>query len=108
MWITIGAVVDRVFHVEWMWRVVLLVLSPLWFLGVYLVLIALLPVALWLHRHYDVLVLIWLGGAALVCRRGPLPVRRRVGRLAEHDHRLGAGPPGRLLLRPDRRPAPAL
>ncbi|MEU7829418.1 acyltransferase [Nonomuraea sp. NPDC049129] len=66
VWLTIGAVVTWVFHVEWMWRVVLLVLSPLWFLGVYLVLIALLPVALWLHRHYDVLALIWLGGAALV------------------------------------------
>jgi peptidoglycan/LPS O-acetylase OafA/YrhL len=66
VWIAIGAAVTLAFRVEWMWRVVLLVLSPLWFLGVYLVLIALLPVALWLHRRYDVLALIWLGGAALV------------------------------------------
>ncbi|MCK2213965.1 acyltransferase [Actinomadura sp. ATCC 31491] len=66
VWAVIGAAVTAVFRVDWMWRVVLLVLSPLWFLGVYLVLIALLPVALWLHRRYDVLALIWLGGAALV------------------------------------------
>ncbi|SDJ92125.1 acyltransferase family protein [Nonomuraea jiangxiensis] len=66
VWISIGAVVTLTFGVDWMWRVVLLVLSPLWFLGVYLMLIALLPVALWLHRRYDVLALIWLGGAALV------------------------------------------
>ncbi|MFC4118607.1 acyltransferase family protein [Nonomuraea zeae] len=66
VWVAIGAVVTAVFRVDWMWRVVLLVLSPLWFLGVYLVLIALLPVALWLHRRYDVLALIWLGGASLV------------------------------------------
>ncbi|MFC5822986.1 acyltransferase family protein [Nonomuraea insulae] len=65
-WIVIGAVVTYTFGVDWMWRVVLLVLSPLWFLAVYLMLIALLPVALWLHKHYDVLTLIWLGGAALV------------------------------------------
>ncbi|MFI7633868.1 acyltransferase [Nonomuraea sp. NPDC049400] len=66
VWLAIGAVVTFTFQVDWMWRVVLLVLSPLWFLGVYLVLIALLPVALWLHRRYDVLALIWLGGASLV------------------------------------------
>ncbi|MGW0802189.1 acyltransferase family protein [Nonomuraea sp. NPDC002799] len=66
VWVAIGAVVTYVSGVDWMWRVVLLVLSPLWFLGVYLVLIALLPVALWLHRRYDVLALIWLGGASLV------------------------------------------
>jgi hypothetical protein len=65
-WIAIGALVTWAFDVPWMGRVVLLVLSPLWFLGVYLVLIALLPVALYLHREYDVLALIWLGGAALV------------------------------------------
>ncbi|MFG3441468.1 acyltransferase [Nonomuraea sp. NPDC047897] len=66
VWAAVGAVVTWAFEVDWMWRVVLLVLSPLWFLGVYIVLVALLPVALWLHRRYDVLALVWLGGAALV------------------------------------------
>ncbi|WP_206184634.1 acyltransferase family protein [Thermoactinospora rubra] len=66
VWILIGVAVTLAFDVSWMPRVVLLVLSPLWFLAVYLILIALLPVALWLHRRYDVLALIWLGGTALV------------------------------------------
>ncbi|MFF5109688.1 acyltransferase [Streptosporangium sp. NPDC000509] len=65
-WIVFGVIVTWAFGIEWMGRVVLLVISPLWFIGVYLVLIALLPISLWLHRHYDVLALIWLAGAALV------------------------------------------
>ncbi|GAA3002773.1 acyltransferase family protein [Streptosporangium longisporum] len=65
-WIVLGVFVTWAFGIGWMDRVVLLVISPLWFIGVYLVLIALLPVALWLHRRYDVLALIWLAGAALV------------------------------------------
>ncbi|GAA2845230.1 hypothetical protein GCM10010517_01600 [Streptosporangium fragile] len=65
-WAVLGAIVAQAFGVRWMDRVVLLVISPLWFIGVYLVLIALLPVALWLHRRFDVLALIWLAGAALV------------------------------------------
>ncbi|MFI6509586.1 acyltransferase family protein [Streptosporangium sp. NPDC050855] len=65
-WAVLGAFVTWAFGIGWMDRVVLLVISPLWFIGVYLVLIALLPVALWLHRRYDVLALIWLAGAALV------------------------------------------
>ncbi|MGW4426138.1 acyltransferase family protein [Streptosporangium sp. NPDC004631] len=64
-WIAVGGIVRWVFEIDWIDRVVLLVLSPLWFIGVYLMLIALLPVMLWLHRRFDVLVLIWLGGAAL-------------------------------------------
>ncbi|GAA4050616.1 acyltransferase family protein [Nonomuraea soli] len=65
-WITIGVIVTIVFDVTWMPLVVLLILSPLWFMAVYIALVALLPVALWLHRRYDVLALIWLGGASLV------------------------------------------
>ncbi|MEU0521512.1 acyltransferase [Streptosporangium sp. NPDC006007] len=64
-WVAVGGIVRWVFEIDWIDRVVLLVLSPLWFIGVYLMLIALLPVMLWLHRRFDVLVLIWLGGAAL-------------------------------------------
>ena len=65
-WIVLGAIVTWAFGIGWMDRVVLLIISPLWFIAVYLVLIALLPVALWLHHRFDVLVLIWLAGAALV------------------------------------------
>ena len=45
----------------------LLILSPLWFLAIYAVLVALLPITTWLHRRFDVLVLVWGAGlAALV------------------------------------------
>ncbi|MFI6324531.1 acyltransferase [Nonomuraea sp. NPDC050556] len=66
VWAVIGVVIWLVFDVPWIGRAVLLVLSPLWFMAVYIMLVALLPVALWLHRRYDVLALIWMGGAALV------------------------------------------
>ncbi|MFI7537341.1 acyltransferase [Streptosporangium sp. NPDC049376] len=65
-WLAFGGVIWLIFDVPWIGRAVLLVLSPLWFIGVYLMLVALLPVMLWLHQRFDVLVLIWLGGAALV------------------------------------------
>ncbi|MGE5826852.1 MAG: acyltransferase family protein [Micromonosporaceae bacterium] len=64
-WVALGAFVTAYFDLTGVGRVVKLVVSPLWFLGVYLMLIALLPVALWLHRRYGVLVLVWLAGAAM-------------------------------------------
>lgn len=66
VWVAIGVAITLIFKVEWMGRVVLLILSPLWFMAIYVGLVALLPVTLWLHRRYDVLALIWMGGAALV------------------------------------------
>ena len=44
-----------------MWRAVKLVVSPLWFMGVYLMLVLLLPVALWLHERFDTVVLVFAG-----------------------------------------------
>ena len=64
-WLLLGSVVGAVFDLHWVGKAVLLVVSPLWFLAVYLMLIALLPVALWLHRRFDALVLVWLGGLAM-------------------------------------------
>jgi peptidoglycan/LPS O-acetylase OafA/YrhL len=64
-WIGIGAAVSWYYDAGWAARVVRIVVSPLWFLGVYLGLIALLPAALWLHRRFGVLVLVWLAGAAM-------------------------------------------
>jgi hypothetical protein len=58
-------VAQAYFGWPWIGRAVKLVVSPLWFLARYLMLIALLPVALWLHRRCGVLVLIWLAGAAM-------------------------------------------
>jgi hypothetical protein len=65
VWIGIGAAVSWYYDAGWAARVVRIVVSPLWFLGVYLGLIALLPAALWLHRRFGVLVPVWLAGAAM-------------------------------------------
>lgn len=65
-WLTLGSVLEAAFDQPWIGRAVLLVVSPLWFLAVYLMLIALLPVALWLHRRFDVLVVVWLAGLAML------------------------------------------
>jgi hypothetical protein len=43
---------------------VLLVVSPLWFLATYLLLILCLPLLLWLHRRFDILALVWMVGLA--------------------------------------------
>jgi peptidoglycan/LPS O-acetylase OafA/YrhL len=66
VWVALGVTVIAVFDVKWMARAVILVISPLWFLAVYLLLVLLLPVALWLHRRFDVVVLVWLAGLAAV------------------------------------------
>lgn len=49
-WAVIGAVLAALGGEAWAWRTVKFALSPLWFLAVYLMLVALLPLAMWLHR----------------------------------------------------------
>lgn len=65
-WALLGLVLGLAFDLAWIGNAVMLVISPLWFLGVYVGLLALLPVGLWLHRRFDVLVLVWLGGVAML------------------------------------------
>lgn len=65
-WALLGAALGSLFRLQWIGNAVMLVISPLWFLGVYVVLIALLPVSLWLHQRLDILALVLLGGTALV------------------------------------------
>lgn len=64
VWVVLGIVLGIVFDLSWMGRAVLLVVSPLWFMGVYLGLVALLPLFLWLHRRWDTIVLVWLAAIA--------------------------------------------
>ena len=64
-WLVLGAVLEAAFDQPWIGKAVLLVVSPLWFLAVYLMLIAILPVALWLHRRFDLLAIVWLAGLAM-------------------------------------------
>ena len=65
VWWIVGIGVAAVFDVAWTGKAVVLVLSPLWFLVVYGLLIALFPVARWLHERFDVVVLVWAAGLAV-------------------------------------------
>lgn len=65
VWVAVGAIVHAVFKAGWIFNTVLLIISPLWFLGMYVALLAMLPLAMWLHRRFGPLVLVWLAGIAL-------------------------------------------
>lgn len=65
-WAVLGLVLGSVFNLRWIRGAVMLIISPLWFLAVYVALLVLLPVTVWLHRRFDVLVLVWLGGIAML------------------------------------------
>ncbi|GAA0902156.1 hypothetical protein GCM10009557_78210 [Virgisporangium ochraceum] len=62
----IGAVLAALGGLEWARSTVEFALSPLWFLAVYLMLVALLPVAVWLHRRLGLGALAVLGAVAVV------------------------------------------
>lgn len=66
VWIALGSLIGAYFNLQGVGRAVKLVVSPLWFLGVYLCLVALLPVSLWLHRKAGLLAVIWLAGGAML------------------------------------------
>jgi hypothetical protein len=51
---------------DWVLRGVILVLSPLWFLIVYAMLVATAPLWFWLHERYQELVPLWMIGIAVV------------------------------------------
>lgn len=64
VWVGFGIALGAIFDLRWIGKAVLLVVSPLWFMGVYLMLIALLPVFLWLHERWDTIVLVFLATIA--------------------------------------------
>lgn len=64
VWVVIGLIVSLIFDWDWTWRAITLVVSPLWFMGVYLMLVIVLPAALWLHERFDSIVLVALAGIA--------------------------------------------
>jgi hypothetical protein len=67
VWAAIAAVAEGFFHVYWFGRAALLIVSPLWFIAVYLALVLLTPLAIRLHQRFGPLVLVILAGlAALV------------------------------------------
>lgn len=63
-WIALGAVLDRAMSAEWVWSAVILVLSPLWFIGVYEILVLLTPIAIRAHWRWGEIVPVFLFGAA--------------------------------------------
>jgi len=80
VWVPIGVAAVAVFDLHWMGQVVKLIVSPLWFLAIYLLLILLLPLSLRLHNRFDVLVLVWAFGlSALV----------DIVRFKNNDHAVG-------------------
>ena len=66
LWLAIGLGLELIMDPEWTWSAVILVLSPLWFLAVYVVLVLIAPVAIRAHWRWGELVLVWLLGLAAV------------------------------------------
>jgi hypothetical protein len=65
-WIVLGIIVTSVWDIRWAWQAVIMVLSPLWFVAVYLLFVCLMPITVWLHRRYDLLVLVVMAGLAVI------------------------------------------
>jgi len=66
IWVAVGFFLSSILDTDWIWSAVILVLSPLWFLVVYLVLVALAPLAIRAHWKWGELVIVWLLGLAAV------------------------------------------
>jgi peptidoglycan/LPS O-acetylase OafA/YrhL len=64
LWVGIGVVLQTMMDPAWTWSAVMLVLSPLWFLAVYVVLVLLAPIAIRAHWRWGELVPVWLLGLA--------------------------------------------
>lgn len=64
VWVVLGLTLFRIFGWVWIRRAVYLVISPLWFMAVYICLVALLPVFLWLHRRLDMIALVLFAAIA--------------------------------------------
>ncbi len=66
VWSAIGALILQYTGYKWMTSAVVLIISPLWFLAVYLILVLLAPLAIWVHRRWGALALVFLLGFAAV------------------------------------------
>ena len=66
VWLVIGLVLEITIDPAWTWPAVILVLSPLWFLVVYVVLVLIAPLAIRAHWRWGEVVPVWLLGLAAV------------------------------------------
>ncbi len=64
VWVALGIGLFQAFGFTWIRRAVFLVVSPLWFMAVYLCLVALLPLFLWLHERWESIVLVFFAAIA--------------------------------------------
>lgn len=65
-WWLIGSVAVALWDIDGIPQAVKLILSPLWFILVYLLLILMFPLTRWLHERYGLLVIIWGVGIAVL------------------------------------------
>lgn len=75
VWIALGVALGGAFDIAWIGRAVLLVISPLWFIAVYLLLIALIPLWFTLLERFGAVVFVWMIGLTVLVD----VVRFRVG-----------------------------
>ena len=64
-WVAVGVAIGMIRDVPWISSAVLLIISPLWFLGVYAVLVVLAPATVWLHRRWGIRVIVVLVAIAM-------------------------------------------
>jgi len=64
-WVIVGMIIGLVRDVPWISSAVLLIISPLWFLAVYAVLVLLAPATVWLHRRWGSWVVVALVAVAM-------------------------------------------
>ena len=66
VWVIIGTAIGALRDIHWLGEAVLLIVSPLWFLGIYTTLVVIAPVAIWAHKRWGPIVLVFLVGLAAV------------------------------------------
>lgn len=64
VWIAVGWALEATVDPAWTWPAVILVLSPLWFLVIYVVLVLIAPLAIRAHWKWGELAPLWLLGLA--------------------------------------------
>ena len=64
VWVVIGWVLEATLDPAWIWSAVILVLSPLWFLVVYVVMVLIAPIAIRAHWRWGEIAPVWLLGLA--------------------------------------------
>lgn len=62
IWWALTITITSLYDVAWLWDVTILVLSPLWFAGIYLLIILLMPLWTRLHERFGILTPVWLAG----------------------------------------------